>query len=398
MSAAGEQHAVLEIRRLADAREAPPPGPGVVARLAATLRRQWLLVLVVVLPMLVAGTYLLLVASDVYEAETHFVVRSASGSSGLGSITTMMPTTSFSRSNDDTHSVNAFIVSRDGIDRLIRDYDLLEKLAPPGADFLQRFPRPFERRTREALHKRYGDFVSVAFDSGTGISMLRVRAFRPEDARQIALALLQHSEELINRLNERARADSITFASDVVDRAEKRVAQAQERIAAFRAAELVFDPARQSVATFELMSVLFLELAQLKANLAETAAAAPNSPQVVALQARVRAYEKQIEEQRRAITGGDDSLAPKLARYEQLALERELATKALTSALASLESARSEAQRQQLYLERVVAPALPDQPRYPRRLPSALGLLLVLMCVYAILRWLGEVVMEHNVR
>lgn len=368
----------------------------VMASLLSALRQRLLLVIVVVVPMLLGTAYYGLIAADVYEAEAHFVVRSASGSSGLGSISVLMPST-FSRANDDTHSVNAYIRSRDAIERLIEQNGLLDKLARPEADFLQRFPRPFERATREALAKRFPDFVSVSFDSGTGISTLKVRAFRPADAREIALALAQHSEELINRLNQRAREDSIRFAREIVEKAELRVNDAQNRIAEFRASELVFDPAKQSQSAFELSNRLFLELATLKASLAENLTTAPNSPQVATLRAKISAYEKQIEEQRQLIAGGAGSLAPKLARYEQLALERELATKSLTSALASLENSRQDAQRQQLYLERIVEPALPDQARHPRRLLILLGMLFVLGCAYATLHWLAAAVMEHHV-
>lgn len=390
---------ILELRRVsasADGLELSPVRPTFAARAVKAVRERLLLVAVVILPMMLATVYYMLIASDMYETEVRFVVRSASGSGGLGSITSVVPTSTFSRANDDTHSVNAYIVSRDAVERLVVENDLLAKLAPPGADFLSRFPRPFERASRERLMERFMDFVTVSFDSATGISSLHVRAFRAADAQQLAMALAQHSEELINRLNERARNDAIRFATDVVQKAELRVTLAQRQIAEFRKVELVFDPGKQSTATLELMNAMTSELAQVKATLLEATAVAPSSPQIAALKGRIKAFEQQIEEQRLLIAGGDNALAPKLARYEQLTLERELAIKSLTSALLSLESARQEAQRQQLYLERIVAPALPDQARYPRRLLSLFAALFVLYCLYATLKWLHDVVMEHE--
>ncbi|MBX9926763.1 MAG: capsule biosynthesis protein [Hyphomicrobiaceae bacterium] len=353
-------------------------------------------VAVVVAPMAILAIYLALIASHVYESEAHFVVRSASGSSGLGSIAGAVQTTSFSRANDDTHSVNAYIMSRDAVERLTVENGLLEKLSRPGADFWQRFPRPFERATREQLMKRLDDFISVGFDASTGIATLKVRAFDPHDAKEIATALTEHSEQLINKLNVRARADAIRFASEVVTKAEQRVETAQNKIADFRAAELVFDPGRQSAAAFELISALTGELAGQRAALAEAIATAPNSPQISALKVRIGAFEKEIDTQRKFIVGGEGALAPKLARYEQLSLERELATKALTSALLSLENARQDAQRQQLYLERIVSPGLPDQAAYPKRVLILLGTLFILLCTYASLKWLWAIVMEHD--
>jgi capsular polysaccharide transport system permease protein len=205
-----------------------------------------------------------------------------------------------------------------------------------------------------------------------------------------------HSEELINRLNKRARADSIRFAADVVAKAEARVTEAQASIAEFRSTERLFDPAQQSTATIELMNSLAAEIVQLRAVVSELRTTAPNSPQINALQVRIGSLEKQVAEQRESLTGNSQSLAPKLSRYEQLVLERELATKSLSSALATLENARQDGERQQLYLERIVAPALPDHPTHPRRLTVMLTALLVLGSLYCVLRWLYDVVMEHQ--
>jgi capsular polysaccharide transport system permease protein len=376
----------------------PLEQPSLLSRLLAAARKRLQLMILVVIPALLLAAYLFLIAADLYEAEARFVVRSASGSgSGMGTLASMMPaTTAFSRATDDTYSVNTYMTSRDAVDRLVRDDRFLERLAVPEADFWQRFPRPFERATRERLVERIGNYISVSFDSTAGISTLRVKAFRPDDARDLAIALTRHSEELINRMNTRARADSIEFASKVVEKAEQRVTRAYEGIAKFRADELVFDPGKQSTAAFELMNTLVAEVTQLKAALAEAKATAPNSPNIPSLQLRIKAFEKQIDEQRLLIAGGSGSLAGKLAQYETLTLERELSAKSLTSALLSLENARQESQRQQLYLELVVAPSLPDQARYPKRLMTLLVFLGIAICVHAMLTWLTAVVMEHD--
>ena len=61
-------------------------------------------------------------------------------------------------------------------------------------------------------------------------------------------------------------------------------------------------------------------------------------------------------------------MAPKLAVYEKLMLEREMAVKTFSSALVLLESAIKDMDMQRLYLERVVEPNLPDYALYPRRM------------------------------
>ena len=75
-----------------------------------------------------------------------------------------------------------------------------------------------------------------------------------------------------------------------------------------------------------------------------------------------------MAEQSARVTGGRSSFSADAPVYDRLTLEKSFADRQLGAALASLESARSEAQRKQLYLERLVQPNLPDQATEPRRI------------------------------
>ncbi len=351
-----------------------------------------------VLPVSLASTYYLFLAANMYVSEARFIVRSSSISPRLGGASgNMGQVTTLVRTSDDTQSVNAYISSRDALDRLIQKNNFLEIVNRPEADFLSRFPRLWSARQRESLFERFSEYVEPTFDSGTGVSILRVRAFRPEDAREIALALLADAEELINKLNGRARGDAIAFAEEVVEKSEAKVKAAQERIGAFRNRETIFDPVRQAGAVLDLIGKLNAENASLRATLGELSVSSPNSPKVEALRNRIRAFDDQIAEQHDLIAGGDHSFAPKLVEYEKLTLEIELATKSFVSALVSLESAREDGHRKQLYLERIVEPNLPDQSRYPHRFLSIFYVVGVCLGIYWILAVLGSAVLEHDV-
>lgn len=351
-----------------------------------------------VLPVSLASTYYLFLAANMYVSEARFIVRSSSISPRLGGASgNMGQVTTLVRTSDDTQSVNAYISSRDALDRLIQKNNFLEIVNRPEADFLSRFPRLWSARQRKSLFERFSEYVEPTFDSGTGVSILRVRAFRPEDAREIALALLADAEELINKLNGRARGDAIAFAEEVVEKSEAKVKAAQERIGAFRNRETIFDPVRQAGAVLDLIGKLNAENASLRATLGELSVSSPNSPKVEALRNRIRAFDDQIAEQHDLIAGGDHSFAPKLVEYEKLTLEIELATKSFVSALVSLESAREDGHRKQLYLERIVEPNLPDQSRYPHRFLSIFYVVGVCLGIYWILAVLGSAVLEHDV-
>ena len=121
-------------------------------------------------------------------------------------------------------------------------------------------------------------------------------------------------------------------------------------------------------AVAELIARLAAELAQAQTQLREMTASTPDGPLLSPMRRRVAALETQIETERRKISSESGGLAQKLADYERLVLEREFAKTTLAAAVRSLESARTEARRQQLYLERVTQPAAADYPLAPDRL------------------------------
>jgi capsular polysaccharide transport system permease protein len=67
----------------------------------------------------------------------------------------------------------------------------------------------------------------------------------------------------------------------------------------------------------------------------------------------------------------------------------------LTAANTSLETARTEAQKQQFYLERVVEPNKPDDSTLPNRLKRILVVFCASVCLYFIGWMLVVGVLEH---
>ena len=364
-------------------------------------RIPWLFVAIVVAPTLLTTIYYLLIATPMYLSEARFVVRSRSSdqSAGLGSALENVGHSfgvSLGDSETDAFEVHEYMVSRDGAADLIRSHRLRGVLARPEADFLARFPRPFEGQSFETLFKNYKRFVTVGYDSQTGISTLEVQAFRAADARDLANALLDGGEALVNRLNERAMSDAVTQAQRQVLEAEARGVQAQITLTAFRNQQRMIDPDKTSVAGLDLLGKLETQLDNMRADRAGLAASAPESPQLPVLDRRIVAFNAQLEVERARIAGEADSLAPKIGEYERLTLERDIAVKSIESAEATLESARMDARRKQLYLERVVSPDLPDRAERPQRLRAIITVLVSSLVAYATLSLLVAGFREHR--
>jgi BexC/CtrB/KpsE family polysaccharide export inner-membrane protein len=349
---------------------------------------------VVVVPTVLAAIYFLLVASPRYVSEARFIVRSAGQSpSSLG---LALQGVGISQGQSDAFAVHEYMTSADGLRDLRRRVDVPALLGRPSADLFSRYPRLGEARSEEGLLKALNRFVVVGYDSSTGISTLRVEAFRPQDARQIATVLLDGGEALVNRLNERSVNDAVSQARVTRDNAVRNLSQAQAELTTFRNRQEFIDPQTLVSENAELVGQLNARIAELQAERSQVASQAPDSPQLPALDARIAAYRRQVEAERSKVAGDASALAPKVGVYEELSFNRELATRELAAATTALLAAEQDARRQQVYLERVVSPNLPQTAIEPRRWLSLLAVFATMMLLYGLgwLVWAG--VREHR--
>ena len=95
------------------------------------------------------------------------------------------------------------------------------------------------------------------------------------------------------------------------------------------------------------------------------------------------------------MTGGNDALSGKISAYERIALNREFADRGLALATTSIELARQEVRRQQIYIETVVRPNLPDEALEPRRWRGFFTVFLFSFAVFAMGWFLLTAVREH---
>jgi capsular polysaccharide transport system permease protein len=122
---------------------------------------------------------------------------------------------------------------------------------------------------------------------------------------------------------------------------------------------------------------------------------APRNPAIPAVRNRIAAIGREINAQNGRAVGTPTGIASKLGAYEKLQVEQDFATQMLTAASASLESARTDAQKQQFYLERVVEPNKPDDSTLPHRLRKILIVFGASLCLYFIGWMLVIGVLEH---
>jgi capsular polysaccharide transport system permease protein len=361
-------------------------------------RIPWLFVVLVVAPTLIATIYYLLIAAPLYTSEAQFVAYQkgmVQSSAGLGSI---LASVGVSAGQDEisAYEVQDYMTSRTAILELSRTAGLGDIVGRPEGDFLYRFPRLFERPTTENLFKAYPRFVTVDYNLQTGISTLKVRAFRARDAHDLAEALLDRGEAWVSGLNDRALHDTLSQAQRQVADAEASLVAAQAALTSYRSKERLIDPEKAAASNQELLGRLETQVAMVRAQRGALAASAPQSPELPILDRQISALTDQVEAERTRTAGEDDSLAPKVASYERLTLERDLSARTVEAAVAELQGARLDARRQQMYLDRVVSPSIPDAADEPQRLKMIFLVLVSSLLAYGIVSLVLAGLREHQ--
>lgn len=376
-----------------------PAKPATIGEHLRALARRWHayrgFLLVVLLPLAAAALYLGPIASNQYVSEAHFVVRSvasgqaaASGIAPLLGLANAMPT-----SQTESLALGDYLTSHDAVTALEQRLQLTRLFQRSEVDPLSRLGA---EPTPEALLKYYRRQVKLHYSSETGITTMKVRAFRPDDAYRIAATLLDLGEARVNTLNQRAFDDALRAARTQLADAEADLAGVRQKLTALRQDDRDIDPVRSGAAQIDLAAGLRGQLATARAQLdSMRGSLSPAAPQVRVAARRVAALAAQVGAEEGRMAGSPRSMATGLGRYEALKLREDFAAKRYSAAAAAMESAREQASRQQLFVVRVVAPNRPVKSLYPERGWTLFSIFVGLLLVYAIGWLIAAGVREH---
>ena len=357
----------------------------------------------ILVPTLLAAVYYLLIATDQYVSEARFSVRSneAQVADALGMLTGMPRATVVS----DSYIVADYIESREMVAELERRLPLRDIFSDARADFLMRLD---PETTEEGMVAYWQDFVSVLFDTTKSTIELQVRAFDPVHAQRITAEIVNVVRTLVNEISAQSRRDAVQFAAAEVARSELRVRGARQDMLAFRTEHNEFDPAQTASATLGRVAQLETERSQLKSQLASIDGyLSDDAPSVQMLQSKIGALEEEIarveneistegtDSRSGAAPGASDALAGVLVEYQELLLNQQFAETAYTAALASLERARTEADRTQSYLAVYLQPSVPDEATYPNRVLN-IFIVFMLCCILWAVASLGYLTVRDH--
>ena len=316
-----------------------------------------------------------------------------SASDGVG---LLLQSAGFNNANEEVYATNDYIISRSALQQLNKDGAVAAAYTAPDISVFDRFNPLGWDASFEKLFKYYTNRVQVTSDSRSAISTLVVRAYSSQDAFKLNSRLLQLAEDMVNRLNTRGREDLIKYAQTEVDAAKQQARTASLALAAYRNQQGVVDPQQQAAIQLQMVSKLQDELITVKSQLIQLRAFTPENPQIPVLEKRSRILSEEIYEQTGRVAGGNKSLAAAAVEYQRLQLENGFAERQLAGAMASLQEARNEARRKQVYVERIVNPNRPDSALEPRRLRGIFATFVVGLIAWGILSLLLAGVREHQ--
>lgn len=353
-----------------------------------------LLLTCVLLPTLIVFLYLALFASNIYLAETKFAIRSQNQQQSLDMLSTFFRSGASSLS--DSYILQNYIASPDMIAKVDAKLHIKKHYTDKSHDIWYRLT---DNPTQDELLRYWSWAVIPAFDPDTGILSVQVKAFTPQMAQAICQAILDTSEDLVNAMNARARTDAISLAQQEVTRAEERIRAANEAMRHYRERTVILDPQAVASGLYGLVNQLESEITKTTAELAEaTTYMQGNSPRVIMLRNRLEVLQKQLQAEKARLASqmqGERPLSALVSEFQSLTLEEEFARKQLTSAMASLETARVQAESKTLYVESFQKPLVPDESLYPRPVIFSLVFMLAAAVLLGLVSLIVAAIREH---
>jgi len=356
-------------------------------------------VLIVLIPVVVVVVYMTAVAKDQYSSLTGFTVRQEEGGSAsslLGGLASLTGATGSS----DGDILYKFILSQALIAQIDENIDLIGHY---GA-FWREDPvfalKPDS--SIEDMEHYWSRVVRLSYDQSSGLMEMRVQAFTPEKAREVATEILRLSQDMINRLNEQAREDAMRYARSDLEEAIARLKSSREGLTAFRTSNQIVDPDSDIQGRMGVMNNLQQQLAQalIDLDLLRDTDGNQSDPRKRQAERLIEVIRERIASEREQLSnsgtqeGGTGDDYPRLiAEYEGLVVDREFAEENYRAALAALDLARANAQRQSRYLATYIAPTLAQTSEYPRR-----GMIIGMAALFLMLGWSIMALVYYSVR
>ncbi|NNC72605.1 MAG: hypothetical protein HKN78_06970 [Sphingomonadaceae bacterium] len=345
----------------------------------------------ILVPTLVMLIYYALLARPEYDTEMMFTIQGLEqrppdllGGIGIPAI---------SRTSNDGLIVVEFIESGELVDRLESDYGFD---AAYGDWTFDPMARVSPNAALESKTEFWREQSSVAYDPSANVITVNVRAYTPEESLRLAEGVLQETEAVVNSLNSRVQSEAVRVANEEVEMRREEYNEARRQAIASRAnrATTIESEAQQQI---ELVGQIESQLANARVERAAAIAQfRPSSPQIQALDERIRALETQRAAAMAEIRGGPGvTEASRDVSAQTAMLDYQFAQQAYYAAIQARQQALTARENERRYLVAFVPPRLPEVSNYWSRFVNVIAVAIAAALMMAIAMLGYSVVKDH---
>lgn len=349
----------------------------------------------VLAPLLVLAVYYGLIATDRYVSESRVIVERDSSAVASGLDLGFLSLGSGS-STKDIELVKRFIESPAMLEYLDQALGLRAHYTSDEADT---FSRLSGAASREKFLKYYLDHIQVEVEHDSMTLDIAVEGFAPEFAQRMGGTMVQRAEQFVNEVGQGLAREQVRFVQGEVDKANQKLLEAANALIAYQNEHELISPELENQAVTQVIVGLQQELARQKTELkALQSYLSGAAPEVVAVQKKISALDRQIAQERakQVRSGKSEALNDLLVRYKELELSLQVATDIYQAGLKSLEAAKLDASRKVKHLVMVSAPTLPDASTRPRRLYAWVTVAAMLNILYLVGGIIVSIIKDHQ--
>lgn len=325
----------------------------------------------VIIPGIIAGIYYFLFASGQYISESRMVVRTIGVSEQFD---TSEKRDGRSIIGGDSLTQDSYIVANyiqsPQIVRLLDERIKLHDMFSRGdVDYFSRLPRVAKF---EDLHKFWTRQVDTYVDGPSGIIILTIRAFSPEDAVKISKAALQAADDMIDTISEKAKHDLIQRGENDVTLALAEYRKALDNLREYQNKTGILDP----LASAKMSNAIIAKLTEQKLTLTVSlnslvAAGADNTARGRELTRSIKAIDDQIRLRQDSVAGAAPSdgvqISSSMAEFSRLETQRVVTQALYESTVRNLDTAKSTALKRTTFISVFSDAHIPEDSRYPDR-------------------------------
>lgn len=355
---------------------------------------RWTVRLILVSTVLTTA-YWLAIASDRYVSESILIIQKTDLVSGPAFDVSMLVSGIGGVNRSEQLLLREYLLSIDMLKTLDAALDLRSHYSDQRRDPISRFW--LKDASMEWFYRYYLSRISIEYDDYAGVLRIKVQAYDPKTAQEIANMLVREGERYMNEIGHQLAETQVTFLTTQVTLAQQRFQQASKELLDFQNRKGLVSPQTTAESINAIITKLEAQRTDIQTQLASLPATlVPNHPNIVMLKQTLEAVERQITQERAKLASPTGKpLNTIIEKFQSLQMAVNFTQDIYKTALVALEKGRMDATRMLKKVSVLQAPSHPEYPIEPRRIYNTVVTLLFAAMLAGIMKLLESIVLDH---